>query len=96
MLIRKMSRGRERKEQMLEIMFGVYGVAHRDPKVEHKQRHSYGEDPIAQRGQPIDILSRNAVVQRRHRIEFTGSQRMSAKTGPLMTNASRAWTERIF
>jgi hypothetical protein len=84
--------GRKRKQQMPEIVFRVHGFAGRDPKVEHEQRHCYGEDSVAQRGQAVDILSGNTVVERRHRNEFSGSRRMWAKTDALVAGAIQIWT----
>jgi hypothetical protein len=48
------------------------GIIGPHAKIEYEQRHSHGEDAVAERGQAFDALSGNAVMESVHRKEFSG------------------------
>jgi len=45
-----------------EIVFAVNGSGGGKAKVQNHQRHGDGENAVAERGQALDALTRNAVV----------------------------------
>lgn len=65
---------REHDQVLPEIALGVDSFGGRDPEIEHEQRHGYGEDAVAERGEALHAFSCNLVVQRVHRRESSGLQ----------------------
>jgi len=63
---------REHDQRAPEAALGVDGFGGRDAEIEHQERHGYGEDSVAEGGKALDALSGNAVVEGRHRTEFSG------------------------
>jgi hypothetical protein len=48
-------------------------------QIEDKQGHGHGENAVAERGEAFNALSGNAIVERRHRMEFSGFVETRAK-----------------
>jgi len=78
----------ERDESAAKIVLGVNRFGGGDAKVENEQGHGYGEDAVAERGDAIDALTGNTVVERVHpRESSTGGARVdgSLKVAPQRT-----------
>jgi hypothetical protein len=67
----------ERDERTAEVVLRVNRSGRGHAKVENQQGHGYGEDAVAERGEAVDVLTSNAVVERVHpRESSTGGARV--------------------
>lgn len=79
---------------MPEIALGVDGIGGGNAKIEDEEGHGYGENAVVEGGEALDVLSGNAVLEGRHRREFTGISE-SSKEIPRLAKAARSGVLRV-